>query len=67
MKLLGRVQVGTKFLGNGYEPIYAFECPNNSKHGIVTDTPHGYREKLYCFYCDREERVKEMDKVSTAV
>ena len=58
MKLFGRVQVGTKFLGHGYEPIYAFKCPDNPKHGIVTSTASGYGEYLHCFYCDREERLK---------
>jgi hypothetical protein len=50
---------GEAFVGLVDEPcgkvrLYVAKC---KKHGLFLDTPHGYKERLDCPECEREERL----------
>ena len=57
IQLKGHVYVGDK-KEDGWKdelPYFAFKCP---KHGIVYDYPHGYKQRLECPLCRKENKHK---------
>jgi hypothetical protein len=53
LRLFGYVEVGVKQDTYGVTKLYVFRC---EKHGLQTDTPHGYEGKLFCPLCDLGDR-----------
>jgi hypothetical protein len=53
LKLKGYVYIGEKQIDGHKDSLsyYAFECPI---HGLVSDFPHGYRQRLECPTCKSE-------------
>ncbi len=54
LKLQGHVKVGEfkKESWNDSLPHYVFRCPT---HGLVSDYPHGFDDKLMCPICTKNE------------
>lgn len=56
IQLKGYVYVGDKSQENWKRPLpfYAFKCPI---HGLVSDYPHGYDQRLECPMCREESMI----------
>jgi len=56
LRLLGQVYIEHRIRPgwSGSLPFYAFNCP---VHGVVEDYPHGYKQRLDCPICMKEEEL----------